>query len=154
MEAEEANEEGEGGCVEGDMGSDCASQAEGADIISERQASRRGGESNERQRVEDKTTEGKQLLMFFKNKLTFTCFPRVQPGQSSAKGQQPSICAAGMPHVCRSRAIFIRAQKNQPSQCDAPINGGARTAVVVCQREVGKNPSPIAFFFNLIVLQR
>lgn len=141
--------------MEGDTGSDCASQAEGADIISERQASRRGGESNERQRVEDKTTEGKQLLMFFKNNLTFTCFPRVQPGQSGAKGQQPSICAAGMPHVCRIPAIFIRAQKKkkQPSQCDAPINVGARTAVV-CQREVGKNPFPIEFFFNLIVLQR
>lgn len=61
-----------------------------------------------------KTTEGKQLLMFFfKNNLTFTCFPRVQPGQSSAKGQQPSICAAGMPHGCRIRAIFIRAQKKK-----------------------------------------
>lgn len=95
----------------GGTGSDRASQAEGADIISERQASRRGHESNERQRVEDKTTEGKQLLMFFKNNLTFTCFPRAQPGQSSAKGQQPSACAAGTPHVCRGRAIFIGARK-------------------------------------------
>lgn len=136
-------------CVEGDRGSDCASRAEGADIISERQASRRADASNERQRVEDKTTEGKQLLMFFKNNLTFTCFPRVQPGQSSAKGQQPSICAAGMPDSCH----FHQGSKKQPSQSDAPINVGARTAVV-CQREVGKNPFPIEFFFNLIVLQR
>lgn len=86
------------GVWRGDTGSDYASQTEGADIISERQASRRSDESNERQRVEDKTTEGKQLVMFFTNNLTFTCFPHVQPGQSSAKGQQASICAAGMPH--------------------------------------------------------
>lgn len=127
--------------MEGDPGSDCASQAEGADIISERQASRRGAESNERQRVEDKTTEGKQLLMFFKNNLTFTCFPRVQPGQSSAKGQQPSICAAGMPDPRH----FHQGSEKLPSQCDAPINVGARTAVV-CQGEVGKIHSQLNSF--------
>lgn len=75
--------------------------------------------------------------MLFKNHLTFTCSPGVQPGPSSVKGQQSSIGAGG------TRSVLIRAQK-PPSQCAAPINVG-EGAAVVCQKQVKKNQFPIEF---------
>lgn len=51
-----------GGCT----GSHCASQAEGADIIGERQTSRRGEAMKARVEDKKKWQEQKQLQMFFK----------------------------------------------------------------------------------------
>lgn len=80
--------------------------------------------------------------VFQKKPLTFTCFSRVPPGQSSPKGQRSSVCAAGM-WRCQPDQAFTKAPRRSME---------GEQLLFVRGRWGKKNQFPIEFPFHLIVL--